>query len=1536
MIPSPNTSTPRLGTLRVLSAGLIATVGTLAGCECDDTGADPTPVASLAFLAPTDGATLTPADDLRNTLEGIQPAIRLDVRSFTQGTLQLAARADAGSSTPDETATLEVDGAGVYTFNSGSGPTFTIPVGEAVELRAELLDASGELVLSSSVTVTVEGDEEPPQPEITIRRPADGATLRAADDLDADTDGYQLNVEVRLAEVEEGDTLRLSFNGEQVAELESDGDTSATFEAATAEFEPGEELEIEVEVEADGEVVARDRATVTFEEEQEPSCALDLSPVPDPGLCTFSGGSDEDPETPGVQVTFTATGDCDTAQLRLNGDALPEADVVNGSATFTVSLEEGDNTLRLSGAVEGFDFEGDTLTYNVDTLAPALTFTSLAADQEVGPTDDADGDLTNGIQLAAVLVQAEGLDEGENVTLEIGGEQVGTAPVDAAGVATFADVTFGLAGEQTLTARAEDACDNSGDASLTVSVSLGDPDACAVVLDPLPLEDACDSNAASEDADPVADGFQVAFTLTTGCELAALEVNDVAFPVTPQDGVATLIATLNEGDNTLRLSGSRGGFSFTGEPLTWTVDTAAPSADVEGLTEGQTLGRADDVNGDISDGIQYQDIVIVTQGLDEGASIRVTLNGEEVAAGAPDDQGRVALGEVTFASEGEATLVVEVEDACGNPSMITRSAQISFADSAPTVEITSPADGVSLGAEDPANATTPGFQTLVSASCSEVGAAVTLQDGTGATLAQGTCGADNLALLPVTLGRGATTFIAIIEGASGMTGTSAPVTISVDFEGCGLVRVQPMNDQLVVLDDNDGDPSNGVALDFSAVVTDIGGCAGQTVSLSDMGGERATATVAADGTVTFSGVAFPDGATYEVNLQVADPDGESNTVGPITLVVDITAPTLTIDDPAGDAVVLGPMDDLAPAAPGLTTCIVVSTSGADGGLLAVTSSLGAAPIAMGIDATGASQQLCDLVFPEGAQTVTVSLTDTVGRVIEDTFALDVDLTPPGIPTLTAEVQNRRSGQTTLSWTGAGDDGGMGTVTSWEIWRFPRDSQGMPGLTAGVRIDTIPATVDASGTEVYTVDRLPWTYLAANSFSARWFLAVRGVDDVGQRAANYAFVEASTELKETRILGDTTGNQFGITITGVGDVNNDGFDDVVFGDYTSDQLFLFFGREDLASLQDQTPADLVPLTLAEGGNFGISVAPLGDVNGDGIDDFAVGAAPFAAQPGRVYVYLGVDQLGFTGAPAAKITGPAVAGLGLFGYYIAGGGNITDRAGEGLNDILIGAPGTAGQSVVVVTGRTTWSDLTVATGIGSDLTNTANGVVRITSSLPGTAGFGWTVGVLDDLTGDGFSEFVVGAPDTLGPGGPGRSLVFEGGNILGLALTSGDGVTLTPAGNNAQCATAMAVRDVDGDDLRDVVVSCPTGDDGDRIATYLMTGVTDNQAPSNTFRYPVGVRYADYIDLADIDDDGLPDLLVGITPTMAVPGRFYAHFNTGTTFNTRSNTASSFEFIAITNRGADYGEEVSSLGDVNGDGFEDFAVGQLNLERVYFVY
>ncbi|WP_437535292.1 FG-GAP-like repeat-containing protein [Sorangium sp. So ce726] len=140
-------------------------------------------------------------------------------------------------------------------------------------------------------------------------------------------------------------------------------------------------------------------------------------------------------------------------------------------------------------------------------------------------------------------------------------------------------------------------------------------------------------------------------------------------------------------------------------------------------------------------------------------------------------------------------------------------------------------------------------------------------------------------------------------------------------------------------------------------------------------------------------------------------------------------------------------------------------------------------------------------------------------------------------------------------------------------------------------------------------------------------------------------------------------EFFSSIAAAGDVNGDGFGDVIVGSSAADRAYVYWGGpEGIASTPDVT---LVGVSRT---GFGNAVASAGDMNMDGFDEVAVGSSDAASRPGVVYVYEGGPGAAFDGVPDVAMYRPGDTQRG-FGSVLGSSGDVN---GDGYADLTAGAP------------------------------------------------------------------------------------------------------------------------------------------------------------------------------------------------------------------------------------------------------------------------
>jgi hypothetical protein len=334
--------------------------------------------------------------------------------------------------------------------------------------------------------------------------------------------------------------------------------------------------------------------------------------------------------------------------------------------------------------------------------------------------------------------------------------------------------------------------------------------------------------------------------------------------------------------------------------------------------------------------------------------------------------------------------------------------------------------------------------------------------------------------------------------------------------------------------------------------------------------------------------------------------------------------------------------------------------------------------------------------------------------------------------------------------------------------------------------------------------------------------------------------------------DSGGARFGWSVSGAGDVNGDGFSDVLVGEPGGafrGRAYLFLGSgSGLSTWAWMTEAD------QSGSNYGFSVSSAGDVNGDGFSDVVVGAWSYDEPEdteGKAFLFLG------------SISGPSTNPdwtaqsdqmFGYFGFSVSSAGDID---GDGYSDVLVGAWGMSN-------GESMEGQAYLYRGSASGLATVA---VWIGESDQANAYYGEKVSSAGDVNGDGFSDVLIGAKNFAnGESSEGIALLYYG-SAGGLSTQAG----WSKEGDQSTAyfgASVAAAGDVDGDAYDDVLVGASHFDNGEGIGegqAFLFRGGASGLATTAAWTgesNQVGAEYGVVVSSAgDVNADGASDIIIG---------------------------------------------------------------------------
>jgi Bacterial Ig domain/RTX calcium-binding nonapeptide repeat (4 copies)/FG-GAP repeat len=434
------------------------------------------------------------------------------------------------------------------------------------------------------------------------------------------------------------------------------------------------------------------------------------------------------------------------------------------------------------------------------------------------------------------------------------------------------------------------------------------------------------------------------------------------------------------------------------------------------------------------------------------------------------------------------------------------------------------------------------------------------------------------------------------------------------------------------------------------------------------------------------------------------------------------------------------------------------------------------------------------------------------------------------------------------------------------------------------------------------------------------IGARYADPNGQPGAGSSYVvfgtksglSASLNLSDLNgsngfvINGTNSSDRSGNSVSGAGDINGDGFDDLIIGARYADpngqpgagSSYVVFGTKSgfgtSLNFSDLNGSNgFVINGINANDRSGTSVSNAGDINGDGFDDLIIGAR-YADPNGQFYAGSSYVVFGTKSGLSASLdlwslngsNGFVINGINAFDFSGTSVSNAGDINGDGFNDLIIGADGaflygvfSAGSSYVVFgtnSGFNASLDVSSLNGSNGFVINGINAFDRLGNSVS-SAG---------DINGDGFDDLIIGASGA-SPNGQDSA-----------------GSSYVVFGTKSGLSASLDLSSLDGSN------------------GFVINGINRND------RLGTSVSNA-----GDINGDGFDDLIIGASG--ADPnGQFYAG-SSYVVFGRSSGFGAGFDLSSLDgsegfvingiNQFDRSGESVSSAGDINGDGFDDLIIG-----------
>lgn len=1173
-------------------------------------------------------------------------------------------------------------------------------------------------------------------------------------------------------------------------------------------------------------------------------------------------------------------------------------------------------------------------------------FVRPMADAVLGIADDSDRDCSNGF--TSNVQVSTNAPRGTMLVLEINGRTAGMAEVNGS-IVTFSNVMFDTGGMQTLEVRVEGTMMSC--ATATVTVNCNRP-RCQITA---PSRSTLNEADNATPGMPFTTGFTVATDIEEGREVE-LFVSNSTFPrrAAVMGGMAQFRNVPLSPDGMYRVRAvctNRAGNTGMSAESTFTVDSMPPMLTVARPMMGSTIGVSADSNA-MMPGVQYQ---VCGRSSEVGQEFCAAQGGAMPTCAMVASTSADTCVELTCPT-GNAPFSIEVttRDEAGNVTRRTVS-DLRCQSMLPSVRIVAPLayDAMNratiLNVSRDADPMRAGFQTDVVA-CTDRSSGMASLFFNGETM---TPAVAPVAVMPTAMGDPCASLGMGFVGIARFSRVTIPDTLPAPSRPTDMVPPNPTI-QVVVTDGGDTGRSPPVQLYvdsglptvsiLSCGITVTPGMDGTgtsdidvtsdtypvTLTLSRTGSMPTSLTLTAPslpaGRGRFMAVRFQPGIT-NLTASATDPAGNTfTTTAPCTVEVG-NPPMLAFTSPTPGQVF----------STSATTNVTLRSDAPVGTVVSLT--VGSAPAVMSTVAAGGTVTFSNVMLPQGDAVVLTAVTASVpGRGVgRASVTVTVDTQAPTAPTMLAVAvpstpqAARRAGTVRLSWVDGSDPapgGGTRPVTRYEL-----------------RYGTLPITdANFSMAIPITASATPGSPGAANQVDVMglrlgrpYYFAMRSVD----RGGLFSPVVGTTTPLTIDLVRDTLTDvpiALGSDVAGGFDVNGDAYADVVVGSGATSGVWAGVARIYFGSATGLSATRYTEFRGSAANRFGSSVASLGDVNGDGLGDVAIGEpGPLAASslgPGAVYVFFGRRSWNPATTPYLPASADVTLGGGTgefatasFGFAL---GRVGDFNGDGLNDIMASAPQSASRGAVLIFfGRTTFP---------SSITPAAANVIIRNNTMETL--FGRTLAGIGRVVGnDTREDLAVGYGSVSNQG---FAAVFAGRAApapIALTLTEAAfvraGVT-TPANNLGQFGVG-GPGDINGDGRADFVVGT-VGRGPGSVALYfgdtsggLTAGPTiDSPLSSMAVGDVFGTRIASVVTPSALRPSLLvpspigADLLVGSNGYNGADPRI--HIFTGRANWTGLTSIQSDQQVSFTGAASQPLSAAVWLGDVDGDGAPDAALAR----------